>query len=290
MGPFRGGQAERLLVPRADFNCLKLPGQPGDELEDDFLLLSDIFPTAYHATELAQVSTGKTVAIFGAGPVGLLSAYCAILKGAAEVYVVDCLHDRLQKASSIGAIPIDFTKGDPVEQIKLFRKNNVLQQAAFLPGEEKMSGVMCGIDAVGYEAKSDDDPRRQKQEQVLANLAELVNATGAIGIIGVFLDEDPGGQDSRAKIGEFNIPLGKIWSKSISIGMGQCPVKKYNEFLRDLIISGRARPSFIVSHRVPLEFAPEAYQKFDLKEDGYTKVLIKPDLKSDQWGGTHVHH
>jgi glutathione-independent formaldehyde dehydrogenase len=72
MGPHRGGQAELLRVPQADFNCLKLPGSPGDEFEDDFLLLSDVFPTGYHGAELAHVQPGSTVAIFGAGPVGLL--------------------------------------------------------------------------------------------------------------------------------------------------------------------------------------------------------------------------
>ena len=72
MGPYSGGQAEFVLVPHADFNCLKLPGTPGDEWEDDFLLLADVFPTGYHATELACVSPGKTVAIFGSGPVGLM--------------------------------------------------------------------------------------------------------------------------------------------------------------------------------------------------------------------------
>jgi glutathione-independent formaldehyde dehydrogenase len=80
MGPYAGGQAGFVLVPQADFNCRKLPGTPGDEWEDDFLLLADVFPTGYHATELACVSPGKTVAIFGAGPVGLLAAYSSILK------------------------------------------------------------------------------------------------------------------------------------------------------------------------------------------------------------------
>ena len=96
---------------------MKLPGTPGDEWEDDFLLLSDVFPTGYHATELARVTTGKTVAIFGAGPVGLLSAYSSILKGASEVYVVDNIAERLEKAEELGATPVDFSKGDPVEQI-----------------------------------------------------------------------------------------------------------------------------------------------------------------------------
>lgn len=117
MGPYQGGQAEFVLVPYADFNCLKLPGTPGDEWEDDFLLLADVFPTGYHAAELADVSAGKTVAIFGAGPVGLMAAYSSILKGASEVYVVDNIPERLEKAKEVGAMPIDFSQGDPVERI-----------------------------------------------------------------------------------------------------------------------------------------------------------------------------
>jgi glutathione-independent formaldehyde dehydrogenase len=143
MGPYKGGQAEFVLVPHADFNCLKLPGKPGDEWEDDFLLLSDVFPTAFHATELACVSAGKTVAVFGAGPVGLLSAYCALLKGASEVYVVDSIPERLQKAEELGAVPIDFSKGDPVERIFKIRKKNKAIQQRLRPGEEKMKGVDC---------------------------------------------------------------------------------------------------------------------------------------------------
>jgi glutathione-independent formaldehyde dehydrogenase len=81
MGPYRGGQAELLGVPFADLNCLKLPGRPGDALEDDFVLLADIFPTGWHAAELANVKSGDSVAVFGAGPVGLLSAYSALIKG-----------------------------------------------------------------------------------------------------------------------------------------------------------------------------------------------------------------
>jgi glutathione-independent formaldehyde dehydrogenase len=91
MGPYAGGQAEFVLVPHADFNCLKLPGTPGDEWEDEFLLLFDVFPAGYHATELAHVSPGKTIAIFGAGPVGLLAEYSSILKGASEVYGLSCV-------------------------------------------------------------------------------------------------------------------------------------------------------------------------------------------------------
>src|SRR6059058_6445689 len=118
MGSYRGTQTELVRVPFADANCLRLPGEPGDEWEQDFVLLADAFPSGYHATELAQVSTGDSVAIFGAGAVGLLAAYSALrFRGASEVYVVDDIPVRLEKAGEIGAIPIDFSQGDPVEQI-----------------------------------------------------------------------------------------------------------------------------------------------------------------------------
>ncbi len=276
MGPYRGGQAELLRVPWGVANCIKLPGRPGDELEDDFLLLSDIFPTGYHAAEMARVQPGTTVAIFGAGPVGLLAAYSAMIRGAAEVYVVDAVPERLQKAESIGAVAIDFRKGPPAEQIKDLRLKNPLIRGAMRKGEEKMAGVMCGIDAVGYQAKDFQDPSHEQPTSVTEQLAEVVNPTGAIGVIGVFLPEDPGGRDEAAKQGSYRVPWGKLWEKGISVGTGQTPVRHYSLLLRDLIIAGRAKPSFIVSRRIPLSEAPDAYQKFDRREPGYTKVLIKP--------------
>src|ERR1700737_697445 len=116
MGPYGGRQAQYLRVPYADFNCLKLP--PGTEHETDFILLADIFPTGYHGCELAKVSPGESVAVYGAGPVGLMAAYSALLRGAAKVFVVDRVADRLRKAEEIGAVPINFAEGSPVQQIK----------------------------------------------------------------------------------------------------------------------------------------------------------------------------
>jgi glutathione-independent formaldehyde dehydrogenase len=284
MGPYRGGQAEFLRVPFADFNCLKLPGEPGDQFEDDFVLLSDIFPTGWHAAELANVRSGDSVAVFGAGPVGLLSAYSALIKGASEVYVVDRAPDRLKRAESIGAVPVDFTKGDPVEQIRELRSANRSHTQALRPGEEKMSGVNCAIDAVGYQAVSQDDPGREDPMQTIRQIADIINPTGSVGIIGVYFDQDPGGVDKHAKKGEFLFPLGKFWGGGITIGQGQAPVKKYNVYLRDLIIAGRAKPSFIVSHRLPLARAVEAYAHFDHRGVGtgqdWTKVLLKPGMKA----------
>jgi len=277
MGPYRGGQADYVLVPYADFNCLKLPGTPGDQWEDDFVLLADIFPTGYYATELAEVKAGDTVAVYGAGPVGLLAAYSALLKGASEVYVVDRVQERLQKAKEIGAIPIDFNKGDPAEQIMEMRRSNMANQGKLRPGEEKMAGVMCGIDAVGYEAINLDDPSDENPTAVIDQLLKVVNVTGHIGIIGVFLPQDPGGVDEPAQSGTYMVSLGQIFEKGISIRCGQTPVKMYNQALRDLIVAGRAKPSFIVSHHLPIFDAPGAYEKFDKRIDGYTKVILRPN-------------
>lgn len=91
-----------------------------------------------------------------------------------------------------------------------------------------------------------------------------------------FFPSDPGGVDDDAKQGRLTVPLGQAWNKGLSIEMGQAPVKQYNVYLRDLILSHRARPSFIVSHRLPLQEGPDAYEKFDQRAPGYTKVLLKP--------------
>jgi glutathione-independent formaldehyde dehydrogenase len=275
MGPYQGGQAEVVLVPYADFNCLKLPGEPGDEWEDDFLLLADVFPTGYHATELAAVSPGKTVAVFGAGPVGLLAAYSAFLKGASAVYVVDNVPERLEKAKELGAVPIDFAQGDPVERIFDIRKKHHAAQQSRRPGEEKMQGVDCAIDAVGYQARDDKDPSRENPTQALHNALRVVNPTGSVAVIGVFIAPDPGAEDDQRKQGVFAFPLAESFEKGLTIGTGQAPVKKYNEYLRDLIVAGRAKPSRIVSHHIRIDEAPKAYQKFDQRTEGYTKVLIR---------------
>ena len=131
------------------------------------------------------------------------------------------------------------------------------------------------IDAVGYQARDDIDPSQENPTQALENCLRVVNPTGSVGIIGVYIAPDPGARDDQKKQGIFSFPLADFFSKGLTIGTGQAPVKKYNEYLRDLIISGRARPSLIVSHHIKIDQAPEAYSKFDQRTDGYTKVLIR---------------
>ncbi|MCH7737609.1 MAG: glutathione-independent formaldehyde dehydrogenase [Chloroflexi bacterium] len=264
MGPWVGGQAEYLQVPFADFNCLPLPA--GTEWESDFAMLADIFPTGYHGAALADVSPGESVAVFGAGPVGLMAAYSCMIRGAAEVYVIDHVIERLEKAEAIGAIPIDFDNGDPVQQIKDRRGGQ---------------GVDKGIDAVGYQAAMAGSPAAGGEQHEAPNIVlnqaiEVVNPTGALGIPGLYVPTDPGGVDEASKRGSLAINFGLLFEKGLRLGTGQCNVKSYNAYLRDMIISGRASPSFVVSHTVSLDEAPDAYTKFDQRIDGYTKVILNP--------------
>ena len=263
MGPWVGGQAEYLQVPFADFNCLTLPA--GTENEADYALLADIFPTGYHGAELADVSPGESVAVFGAGPVGLMAAYSSVIRGAAEVYAIDHVQERLDKAAEIGAIPINFDEGNPVDQIKDMRGD----------------GVDKGIDAVGYQAAAAGSSAAGGEQEevpniVLNQIIDVVNPTGALGIPGLYVPTDPGGVDEGAKRGALSINFGRLFEKGLRLGTGQCNVKKYNAYLRDMITAGKASPSFVVSHEVSLDDAVDAYDKFDKRVDGYTKVILNP--------------
>lgn len=274
MGPFNGGQTEYVRVPEADTMALKVPGTPHDEYEDDFLMVADIFPTAFHAAKLAAVEPGKAVAIIGAGPVGLLSIVSAQLLGAHEIYIVDHVKSRLEKAKELGAIPINMADGDPVEQIIAKRKSNKLLVGALRPGEEKLlEGVHCGIDAIGYQSHSQEDFETENHVQAVEYLSKLVLPTGNIGLIGVYLPVDPG-ETGAAANGVYQYPLGELWNKGITVGGGQCPVRMYDHQLRDVIIAGGARPGTIVTHHIPIEDALNMYKKFDDREEGVHKVVI----------------
>ncbi|SCG54003.1 glutathione-independent formaldehyde dehydrogenase [Micromonospora humi] len=258
MGPYDGGQAQFLRVPYADFNLLRLPS--GTEHENDFTMLSDIFPTGWHGTELAGQAPGDTVAVFGAGPVGLMAAHSAMIKGADRVFVVDKETDRLAMAGKLGAIPVNFAEGDPVQQI-MDATDGV--------------GADCGVEAVGYQAH--DPSGDEHPELVLDNLVDVVRSTGGIGVVGVYVPQDPNGPDKQAREGRIGWQYGTFFTKGQRMGTGQAPVMRYNRQLRDLIIAGRAQPSFLVSHELPLAEAPEAYGHFDRREHGWTKVLLHPN-------------
>jgi glutathione-independent formaldehyde dehydrogenase len=259
-GPLPGGQAEYLRVPYADFNCMPLPA--GTDHETEYALLADVFPTGYHGCELAGVSPGTSVAVFGAGPVGLMAAYSALLRGASLVFVVDRVADRLAKAADIGAVPVDFSQGDPVRQIR---------------DQTGGEGTDAGIDAVGNRAVSPSG-EREEPAAVLNQLVQTVRPTGAIGVPGRYAPADPGGYEEQTTRGVLPVAIGTLVQKGLRLNTGQASVKRYNRQLRDLITQGRARPGFVVSHELPLDEAPTAYQKYDQRVDGCTKVILKPAI------------
>jgi len=260
MGPFWGGQAELLRVPFGDFNCLRLPDD-AREKENDYVMLSDIFPTGWHCTRLADMRAGDSMVVYGAGPVGLMAAYSAMIQGASQVMVVDRHPDRLKLAEQIGAIAVDDSKGDPVEQVLELTRGK---------------GADKGCECVGYQAH--DPQGTEDAAMTMNNLVKSVRFTGHIGVVGIFLPQDPGAPDELARNGKIAFDQGLAWFKGQKIGNGQANVKAYNRQLRDLIHMGRATPSWIVSHELPLSQAPEAYRNFDARDEGWTKVLLKPGM------------
>ncbi len=271
MGPYRGAQAELLRVPFADANCIVVPGEAGDDREDDFVLLADAFVTGWHATVLAQVSAGASVAVFGAGTIGLLAAYSSLLKGAEEVYVVDRVPARLDKAGEIGAVPVDDRLGDPVEQIKEHRRGRGLP-----PGEAPMDGVDIGIDAVGFQAYDRTSPGTENPRQVISDLARLVNPTGHLGIVGVYPEKDHHPAPEGAEDGHLTVPWATLFAKGVSVNFGRTHDRRYTVLLRDLVLSGRARPSVIVTHHGGLDDAPGFFRAFDERADGVIKAVLQP--------------
>ena len=258
MGPYSGGQAELLRVPYADFNALVLPDD-AREKERDYTMLSDILPTGYHGTELAQVRTGDSVVIYGAGPVGLMAAMSAQIRGAAEIFVIDHQPDRLKLVERVGATPIDDSDGSGVQQVL---------DATQGQGADK------GVEAVGYQAH---DGHGQEQPGITINsLIQAVRPTGRIGVVGVFVPEDPNASSDLAKKGEFAMDFGTFFFKGQSIGTGQANVKQYNRELRNLIHRDKVSPGIIVSQELSLDEAAEGYKNFDDRKDGWTKVLLHP--------------
>lgn len=194
MGPYRGGQAQYIRIPYADFNALKLP--PGKEHESDFILLADIFPTGWHGVSLSGFKPGETIAVFGAGPVGLMAAYSAQLRGASRVYVVDRVAERLKAAEKIGCTPIDFSKADAVDQII----------------EANGGMVDRAVDAVGYQAV-DKGGSKEQPNIVLENLIRVTRPCGGLGIPGLYVPTDPGAPDKLSGAGQILVPFGKLFEK-----------------------------------------------------------------------------
>jgi len=263
MGGWVGGQTEYVMVPYADFNLLKFPdkGQAMEKIRD-LTCLSDILPTGYHGAVSAGVTTGSTVYIAGAGPVGLACAAACQLLGAACVIVGDLIPERLAQARSFGCETIDVSRRAPVaEQI---------EQILGVPE------VDCGVDCVGFEARGHgQDAKREAPATVVNSLMTITRAGGALGIPGLYVTGDPGGIDDNAKVGNLGIRIGLGWAKSHHFTTGQCPVMKYNRQLMMAILYDKIKIAKATNVTViTLDEAPQGYRDFD--RGAAKKFVIDP--------------
>ncbi|MCU7725299.1 formaldehyde dehydrogenase, glutathione-independent [Actinoplanes sp. KI2] len=258
MGGWIGGQAEYVLVPYADWNLLRFPDR--DQAMEkilDLAMLTDIFPTGYHGCVSAGVTTGSTVYVAGAGPVGLAAATSAYLLGAAVVIVGDLNEERLAQARSFGCETVNVAEGDPVEQVQ-----QILGHDAPAIGEPL---VDAAVDAVGFEARGHgENAQTEMPATVLNSLMTMTRAGGAIGIPGLYVTGDPGGVDESAKVGSLSLRLGLGWAKSHSFVTGQCPVMKYNRNLMMAILHDKVQIAKNVNATpITLDQAPRGYEEFD---------------------------
>jgi len=260
LGGFSGGQAEYVRVPFADTGPIKIPDGIPDE---KVLFLSDIFPTGYMAAENCGIEKGDTVAIWGCGPVGQFAIQSAWLLGAARVIAIDCIPERLAMAEEIGhAETINFEKDDVYDRLMTMTKGR---------GPDR-----C-IDAVGGEAHVgptlDSYVDRVKESVYLTrdrphSLREAIKCCRNGGTISV-----PG-----AYVGMLdNIPFGSAMNRSLTFKMGQTHVQHYLKPLLDLILEEKIDPSLIITHRLKLTDAPDAYKEFNNEKGECIKVVMKPN-------------
>ena len=261
MGGWLGGQAEYVMVPFADFNLLKFPDRDqAMEKIKDLAMLADIFPTGYHGAYTAGVTTGSTVYVAGAGPVGLAAALSAQLLGAAVVIVGDLNDQRLAQARTFGCETVNVGSGASLED----QVENILG----------VPEVDCAVDAVGFEASGPGGG--EAPATVLNSVMAITRAGGKLGIPGLYVTGDPGAADADAKTGTLKVRLGLGWAKSHTLTTGQCPVMKYNRGLMMSILHDRAHIADAVNATViTLDEAPQGYQEFDA--GAAKKYIINPN-------------
>ncbi len=257
LGGYAGGQAEYVRVPFADVGMLEIPQGLSDE---QVLFLTDIFPTGYMAAENCNIQPGDTVAVWGCGPVGQFAIRSAFMLGAERVIAIDRFPERLEMARAAGAEVLNYEEMDVGESLKEMTSGR---------------GPDGCIDAVGMEAHGTDalaffDQVKQTfrietdRPMVLRQAIVSCRKGGTVsvpGVYGGFID---------------NVPMGAVVNKALTIKSGQTHVHRYLKPLLEKIQNGEIDPSFVISHRLPLDSAPHAYEIFKHKKENCTKVVLKP--------------
>lgn len=270
-GPFDGLQAERARIPYANVGLVKLPDEVSDE---QAVLLSDIFPTGWYGAELARIHPGRTVTVLGCGPVGQFAIASAKLMGAGRIFAVDSVESRLDMARAQGAEVVNFEQEDPVETIRRLTDGI---------GTDRVIDAV-GVDACHRHGAPNGRAARDKSEldeisgnrlaadwnagdapsQALEWAVDISAKAGVIGIVGVYPSND-----------RF-FPIGRAMNRNLSVGMGNCPHRRYIPMLVELVRSGAVDPRRVLTQQAPLGSAIDAYRHFDRREAGWMKVELLP--------------
>jgi threonine dehydrogenase-like Zn-dependent dehydrogenase len=256
-GGYAGGQAEFVRVPFADVGPIKIPEGLHDE---QVLFLSDIFPTGYMAAENCNIQPGDTIAVWGCGPVGQFAIRSALLLGAGQVIAIDHVKSRLKLAEKGGAAALNYEEVDVMEKLRLMTGGQ---------------GPDACIDAVGMEAHGTSPDAiydRVKQSAFLATdrlhaLRQAIQACRKGGIVSV-----PGVYGGV--LDKFN--FGAAFAKGLTFRMGQTHVQRYMPKLLHLVESGLIDPSFVITHRLRLDEAPEGYKQFNDDKENWIKIVLSP--------------
>lgn len=258
LGGYAGGQAEYVRVPFADVGPMKVPAELSDE---QVLFLTDIFPTGYMAAENCNIQPGDTVAVWGCGPVGLFTIKSAYMLGAERVIAIDRIPERLQMAKEqCRAEVINYEEVDAGEALKEMTGGRGPDACIDAVGMEAHG---MGLDAFYDQAKQavrleTDRPTALRQVILACRKGGHVSIPG---VYGGFLDK---------------VPMGAAMNKGLTLKMGQTHVHRYLKPLLEHVQRGDIDPSFVITHRLPLEEAPKGYEIFKNKKDNCIKIVLKP--------------
>ncbi len=281
-GPFNGLQAEMARIPHANIGLVKLPTSISD---DQAILLSDIFPTGYFGAELAEVTPGDTVAVFGCGPVGQFAIASAKLLGASRVFAIDKLDDRLRMARQQGAEVINFDLEDPVETLRRLTSGIGVDRAIDAVGVDAECPAHCdsNVGSEFHQEMAEVTPHSHPDgdnwhpgtapSQALRWAVDALAKAGTLGIIGVYPQQ------------ACRFPIGGAMNKNLTINMGNCHHRRYIPILIEMIQAGRIDPAKILTQIKPMGDAIEAFKAFDRRESGWIKVELQPQKPTESKEG-----
>jgi threonine dehydrogenase-like Zn-dependent dehydrogenase len=257
-GGYAGGQAEYARVPFADVGCLKIPE---DLTDDQVLFLTDIFPTGYMAAENCNIQQGDTVAVWGCGPVGQFAIKSAFMLGAERVIAIDRIPERLMMAKTkCNAEIINYEEIDAGEALKEMTGGRGPDACIDAVGMEAHG---TGVDAL-YDQAMQAIRMESDRPTALRQVIVACRKGGNVSLAGVY-----GGLIDK-------MPMGAAFNKGLKFKMGQTNVHKYLQPLLESIREGKIDPSFVITHRLPLQDAPRGYEIFKHKQEECIKIVLKP--------------